>query len=444
MFRKIHFKLTALCIGITMLILLVMSFCYLYVSEKSLRQNQFAAFKNDCNTITAHLEQQSVITMEWLSKMEAQGNYSFFLLDNDIPFLFNQLNLQKQEQLLEDALNIYQEQYAKKQGRNSSPFYASHTEFSFYSQTSLQNYFCSVIQINKNSSQLQIVILSSLEKLERQIFRQRIIFLLINLSALILLTLFFFWFTGKMLKPIMENQQKQIQFVAAASHELRTPLAIILSSAECIDSLDPNTAPPGEDTASRQALHGQIHHFSDIIKEEGKRMSSLTSKLLTLSVMELHPDSLVMDAVELDTLLMNVYECFEPLALQKAIQLTISLPEESVPCCHCSKEHIEQVLSILLHNAISYTPEQGTIRLSLSHSRNRFELTVTDNGAGIPDEDKKKIFDRFYRTEKSRSTKGHFGLGLSIAYEIVKAHHGSITVLDVPEGGTSFSVILPD
>ena len=92
MFEKVHLRLTLLCACITAVIMIVMSLCYLYVSEAGLYKNQFQAFKNDINTITANLDGQSVITMEWLSKMEARGNYIFFLSDNGVPFLYNTLS----------------------------------------------------------------------------------------------------------------------------------------------------------------------------------------------------------------------------------------------------------------------------------------------------------------------------------------------------------------
>ena len=95
-----------------------------------------------------------------------------------------------------------------------------------------------------------------------------------------------------------------------------------------------------------------------------------------------------------------------------------------------------------MHNAISYTPENGNIILSLAYKKGDFHISVSDNGIGISDGDKTKIFDRFYRAEKSRSTKGHFGLGLSIAYEIVNAHGGAITVGDSEGGGTVFTIVL--
>ena len=91
MYQKVRLRLTLLCTGITASIMITMSLCYLYVSEQGLYKSQFQSFRNDINTIITNLEQQSVISMEWLSKMESQGNYTFFVLDNEIPFLYNQL-----------------------------------------------------------------------------------------------------------------------------------------------------------------------------------------------------------------------------------------------------------------------------------------------------------------------------------------------------------------
>lgn len=78
MYRKVHLRLTALCAGITTAIMIIMSLGYLYVSETALYENQYNSFKNDMNTITTNLEQQPVISMEWISKMESQNNYTFF------------------------------------------------------------------------------------------------------------------------------------------------------------------------------------------------------------------------------------------------------------------------------------------------------------------------------------------------------------------------------
>lgn len=431
MFRKVHLRLTLLCTGITAVIMIVMSLCYLYVSETGLYRNQFQAFKNDINTISTNLEQQTVISMEWLSKMEAQGSYLFFVMDNGTPFLFNQLNDPEEnaarDLLLQESKEAYIAQFPAEvtvKANAYSPL--THTEYDFFSPSKQSKYYGSYITMGTSNSVLEITVLSSLQKLEQQINEQRFRFLLIDLAAVILLGIFSWFFTGRLLRPIIENQEKQALFIASASHELRTPLSVILSAAECCRS-----APP-------QRQEG----FLKTIWQEGMRVSSLVNDMLTLSQSDNHRFPIRMEPTELDTLLMNTYEAFEPLAQEKDISLSIQLPEGALPLCTADPARISQVLSILLHNAISYTPEHGKIRLSLTRQRDKFHLSVTDNGIGISDEDKKRIFDRFYRVEKSRSTKDHFGLGLSIAYEIVKAHGGSIQVSDAKDGGSCFTVVL--
>lgn len=432
MFRKVHLRLTLLCAGITAVIMIVMSLCYLYISEQGLYKLQFQSFKNDINTITTNLEQQSVISMEWLSKMETQGNYLLFVLDNGIPFLYNQLNdpdaTHAKNLLLEEALEAYHNAAIEEASIRTDSLYLSyHSEYKFTSDSMNTNYFGSVINIGRTSSSLQVIVLSSLTSLEKQVKDQRLHFILIDGAAILLLTAFAWIFTGKLLKPIMENQQKQIQFTASASHELRTPLAVILSAAECC-----KTAPADKQKA-----------FLKTIRQEGLRMSALINDMLTLSQSDNHQFSIQKRAVELDTLLMNSYEAFQALAKEKSILLFINLPEEALPLCSADPERISQVVSILLHNAISYTPEKGKVYLSLSYDKDNFYISVKDTGIGISEEDKKKIFDRFYRAEKSRSAKGHFGLGLSIAYEIMKSHNGSIYVTDAECGGSNFMAVLP-
>ncbi len=430
MYRKVHLRLTVLCAGITTAILIIMSLSYLYVSEKGLYTNQNNSFKNDINTIATNLEQQSVITMEWLSKMESQGNYIFFVLDNGVPFLYNQLTESTDETrhlLLNESLDAYSNIFSVSQSELFN-YNSYHLEFQFYSPSTTRDYYGSVINLQRNTSLLEVVVLFSLDALEHQILEQRIRFLIIDLTAILLLTIFSFIFTGKLLRPILENQQKQAAFVAFASHELRTPLAVILSSAECCMDAD----------SANQAK------FLKTIKKEGLLMSALINDMLTLSSSDNHRFPIAKKPVELDTLLINTYEAFEPLAKEKSHTLSIKLPNYTLPPCICDPDRIGQVISILLHNAISYTPEQGKIDLSLSYQKGSFAISVSDNGIGISNEDKKKIFDRFYRAEKSRSTKGHFGLGLSIAYEIVNAHRGCISVADAEKGGCIFTVTLPE
>lgn len=436
MFRKVHLYLTALCAGITTAILIVMSLLYLYLSEKELYETQYRSFQNDVNTIATSLEQQSVISMEWLSKMESRSGYIFYALDNGVPFLYNRLTGRSDSSdtinLLSSCLSVYQTSveytYIQEELNNGGLYNTCfHAEFPFNPAGGKHEYYASVIELQKNAASLQIVILSPLQFLQEQIIRQRIRFLLIDMAAIFLLTVFSFFFTGRLLQPVIESRKKQAAFVAAASHELRTPLAVILSAAECC----------------RDAERDNRIKFLDTVRQEGELMASLINDMLTLSASDSHNFSVSLSPVELDTLLINASEAFEPLAAGKKQSLSVALPEDGLPSCMADAERIMQLLSILLHNAVSYTPEGGSIELSLARKKNRLYLSVSDTGPGILPEDRKKIFDRFYRAEKSRSAKGHFGLGLSIASEIVKQHHGSIAVSDRDGGGSVFTVTLP-
>lgn len=437
MYKKVHLQLTCLFTGITAAIMIIMSLCYLYVSESGLFRNQYNSFKNDMNTIATNLEQMPVISMQWLSKMEAQGNYTFFALDDGVPFLYNQLSGHSEDfrkTIMRECLDFYHNTYKISAiDAVSSPYVSYHVEYQFTSPSTKEKYFGCVISIEKGKSMMQVIVFSPLNMLEKQISEQRFRFFLIDLTAIILLAVFSFIFTGKLLKPISESQQRQARFISSASHELRTPLAIILSSIDCCRN--------AED--SNQQSPEQQQRFLKTIRQESLRMSSLINDMLILSEQDQNLP-VRKKPVELDTLIINSYEAFEPLAKEKQIALSVELPENILPPCNCDPDRISQVISILLHNAISYTQNHGKITLSLSYDKRGFLLSVKDNGIGISDEDKGKIFDRFYRAEKSRSTRGHFGLGLSIAYEIVASHNGSITVRDSVPKGAEFVVVLPE
>lgn len=146
---------------------------------------------------------------------------------------------------------------------------------------------------------------------------------------------------------------------------------------------------------------------------------------------------------EADTLLLNFYEAFEPLAKEKGYFLTVFLPDKKIAPVRCDSDRIRQVLSILLHNAFCYTPPGSRIRLSLSETAENLLLSVSDNGPGIPDDAKPHIFERFYRGDAAHSSSSHFGLGLSIADEIMRAHNGRISISDTPGGGAAFTLTLP-
>lgn len=172
-------------------------------------------------------------------------------------------------------------------------------------------------------------------------------------------------------------------------------------------------------------------------------MSRLVGDMLTLASSDSKAWILQKKEVELDMLLLEVYEAHEPLAKEKGLTLTLSLYEQDIPAMKLDRDRITQVLSILLDNAGNHTPAPGKIELELTVHRKCVQIRVSDTGPGVPDSEKKRIFERFYRSERSRSDRGHFGLGLSIAAEIVKKHNGRIWVQDAAIGGAEFVVELP-
>lgn len=415
--------------------MIAMSFLYLRVSEENLRSSRFQSFQSDIGTIAANLEQSTYVSMQWLARLEAQNDYIIYVTDNGVPFLHNSLNgsvSSHSQELLAESLAAYSDQIevavASPDGSSYSGIW--HMEYSFTSPTTGDSYYASRIDIERDNSATLIVILYALNPLYESIRRQRILFVWIDVIACAALFAFAWFFTGRLLKPLRENQEKQLRFIAAASHELRTPLSVILASGECCENAS------GEERES----------FFRTIRREGQRMNSLIDDMLTLTRSGANRFPIEKSETDLDTLCLNAYEAFEPLCRGKNLTLTLSLPDEPLARCSCDADRIAQVLSILLHNAVSYTPPGGRIELALRQCRERrisYEISVADTGIGVADADKPYIFDRFYRAEKSRSAKGHFGLGLSIAYEIAAAHRGRITVQDNPAGGSIFTVRLP-
>ena len=172
-------------------------------------------------------------------------------------------------------------------------------------------------------------------------------------------------------------------------------------------------------------------------------MSRLIDDMLLLANSDAKSWSLTLSPSDADTILLDVFEKYEYIATKKSLRLFIDLPDDSLPCCLCDRERMIQVLSILLDNAVSYTPAGGSISLALSCQDGSLLFSVADTGPGIPDSDKKRVFERFYRADTSRTEKEHFGLGLSIAQEIVKTHGGHLFVRDNQPKGSCFFIQLP-
>ena len=226
-------------------------------------------------------------------------------------------------------------------------------------------------------------------------------------------------------KPVAEAWQQQKQFVADASHELKTPLAVIMTNAELLQNGE------YEPSAGEQ--------FVSSILTMSRQMRGLVEGLLDLARVDNGALQTAFERVDLSALTEEACMIFEPVLFERELLLESAV--EPGICVRGSQTYLQQVMKILLDNAMKYS-DPGTVRLSLQRQGNGCRLTVSNPGPEISAEDRKNIFKRFYRVDKSRHRDGSYGLGLSIAENIVREHGGRIWA-ESENGYNSFHVQLP-
>jgi two-component system OmpR family sensor kinase len=228
--------------------------------------------------------------------------------------------------------------------------------------------------------------------------------------------------TLERLEALFETQRR---FLADVSHELRTPLTAIKGNVDLIRRM-------GE--ADPQSL--------DAISSEVDRLTRMVRDLLLLTQAETGKLPLANEVVELDTLMLEVYQQTKVLAQDR---VEVRLGQEDQARVRGDRDRLKQVLLNLVANALDHTPPGGSVTLSLACVQDRARIDIADTGHGIPKEELTHIFERFYRVDRSRKRKssGGIGLGLSIAFWIVQSHGGRIEVDSEVGKGTTFSVWLP-
>ena len=225
-------------------------------------------------------------------------------------------------------------------------------------------------------------------------------------------------------KPLLESMQKQQSFVENASHELRTPLAVLQNRLETLFR-----KPEATIMESSESIASSL--------EEVRNMRFLTTNLLNLARRD---DGIKPELGEVEPDFFNtIFTNYEMIASEN--DRVFRFENRVHRTIITDKLLLKQLMTILFDNAVKYTEEEGDIYFEISTTERSLYLTVADNGIGISAEDKKKIFDRFYRVDKARTRqKGGFGLGLSLAKQIVDALKGSISVKDNKPNGTVFEV----
>ncbi|HEX8030532.1 MAG TPA: ATP-binding protein [Vicinamibacterales bacterium] len=227
---------------------------------------------------------------------------------------------------------------------------------------------------------------------------------------------------------LRKADQVRRDFVANVSHELRTPLTAIKGYAEALLD-DPDDADARE-------------KFLDIIHRHATRMERLVKDLLRLARLDAGQETVEDVPCDIAGLLRGIANDFEPIAAQKQLTIDVVVPPEAATLTTDAAK-LHDVARNLIENAVNYTPEGGAIDVRAEVLDGRFQLTVADTGHGIAPDDLGRVFERFYRVDKSRTRPGGTGLGLSIVKHLVHVLGGEVTASNQPGGGALFTVTLP-
>jgi len=244
-------------------------------------------------------------------------------------------------------------------------------------------------------------------------------FVLLGSAALVLLLIVLL--SKRVVKPIAESYEKQRQFVTDANHELKTPLTLILTNLDIAESeLGKN-------------------EWLDDIRSEGHRMTELVNQLVALSRMDEESQKMHITEVPLGELVAETVSEFEPLAKERGKTLTASIEEDAL--CLGDEALLRRLVGILMDNAIKYCDAGGEIALVLRRGR-RNVLTVENTYAAVEGLELHRLFDRFYRADKSRKFTGGYGIGLSVAKAIAEKHRGQISAYKKDSSHIGFKLVL--
>ncbi|SDM81737.1 sensor histidine kinase [Acetanaerobacterium elongatum] len=383
--------------------------------------------QNTVTSIVIKLQTERSIKDLWLATLETDSRSIIHIEDKGVALHFqgSWKTATDRSILIGLAKAEAEKQGVSLTGTPHSSLYAQQLDFALKGQSG-EPYKVTVVRIPIQYGWYNLVLLEDISARSQHLVNLLLLYIGLGVIGILALYTVNWFIAGLAIRPTAEAIREQSDFVAAASHELRNPLAVINANI----------------FAARQQPE-EATRFLEIAQRETERLARLVNDLFLLAGSDAKTWSLSPKPVETDTLCIEVYEQMRLLASQKGHVLQLCLPEEVLPAINADKERLVQLLVILLSNAMDYAPAGTPILLKAELLHRNVQLSVVDHGPGIPDEAKRKVFERFYRMEKSRTDKAHFGLGLSVAKELAALHGGTLTLTDTPGGGATFIVTLP-
>lgn len=274
-----------------------------------------------------------------------------------------------------------------------------------------------IYDVKKLSDSQYLIVLADIKNNENNFFRYMSAFVLITVGVLVLFCITLY-LSGFVTKPAKAAMQREKQFIADASHELKTPLGAISINAQALSSTIDDDK-----------------HIRNIISESN-RMSRLIERLLTLS--RLDENAVIPPtAFSLSSCVEEMALTYESVSYDKGAAYSYDIAENI--SFYGNEDDIRQLMAILIDNAIKNTEPSGNINISLTENTGRITIKVKNTGKGISSEDIPHIFERFYKSDSSRS-ECSFGLGLAIAKAVAERNSGSISVQSEVNGVTCFMV----
>lgn len=245
----------------------------------------------------------------------------------------------------------------------------------------------------------------------------------VGLVSLIILSVAAYFVSGLIVRPLKETFEKQKQFISDASHELKTPLTVISVNAD--------------------VLSGEVgdNKWLNYIRDQASRMNVLVNDLLSLTRLENKTRDFIRTDFDLSAAVTNAALPFECQAFENRRNFVLNVEEGIM--INGSEQHIKQLTAIFIDNAIKYSKEGGTVRVSLGKEDGKTVLSVYNTGSGVKESEKDKLFERFYRSDESRNrSTGGYGLGLAIARSIIDKHKFKVVVENDEGRSICFKVIM--
>lgn len=368
----------------------------------------YSNYKNTINSATLMIDR--ITNMEIKKEINGKPEFENIIPHNNIEGLYN--IIVKDSKVIDNMGNIPEEKI-KEYAIEASKRKANNGIIGKY-----------IYNIRKSREGEDLVILLENESAILHIKKIFVLAIISGILALLIIYIIAKKLSELLVKPVEETMEKQKQFISDASHELKTPLAVIEANADVLEN-----------------EIGKENKWLRYIQTEIDSMDKLINELLLLAKMENIDDLRERQEFDLSKETKIILSIFESMAKEKQIKMISNIQENIV--LNGNREDVKNILSTLIDNAIKHTDIKEKVIIELVKEKNDIILQVKNIGKPIPEEERNKIFERFYRIDKSRNrNEKRYGLGLAIANATVKKYNGKIEVL-YKDGFNIFKVIIP-